>query len=114
MTEYTLQLIMLAGAYVVVAIFAFALVTSTVISYRSTRKTSQKLALRQSAETRLTTLEHQQASLEDLVKSLNSRWAKRSRDERKTESGNNGAGPSEPEDRGTLEADWSSRNPMRH
>jgi hypothetical protein len=78
-TEYQVQLIILAGAYALAGLLMIVSTAVTVVSWRSFRTLESK----RSVLTRLTTVENEIRSHSDLVDRLSKRWSKRERDARK-------------------------------
>ena len=108
MDTFSLQLITLAAAYVLAVGLGAVQVTLTVLNWRS----SKRVEARRSVETRLTTLENQQANLEDLVRTFNGREAKRRRTAKKREQEEEGGddAPQQLElDRDARLAEWQSQ-----
>lgn len=81
MTPYALQLIILAGAYVCAVCIVVATSILSIANYRS----SKRIELRRSAGSRITTLENELASLQDLVTTLTKRGAGRASREKAKE-----------------------------
>jgi hypothetical protein len=101
MTPYTLQLLILAAAYVL----ACGLAAASLGAAWLVHKASSRVSVSRSARSKVTTLENDLSSLQDQVTRLSRRWNKRLRDEKAEEASPTETGPTTMDDDDRQRAD---------